>query len=482
MYQGYEAIIGLEVHAQLKTNTKMFCSCRVVEDAEPNTHICPVCMGHPGTLPMVNQSAIDLAIRAGLAVGGTIHEKSVFSRKQYFYPDLPKGYQISQYDLPIITGGKLHVLIDGERRELGITRIHLEEDAGKSFHRESGTLVDYNRGGTPLIEIVSEADMRTPEEAEAYMRMLHRVLVEADITRGDMEKGNLRCDANISVHKPGTPWGTKVEVKNINSFRYVAKAIEHEIARQIEEIEAGGEIFQETRTWRGNETVLLRTKEGAADYRYFPEPDLPTLVVEQAEIDKQLEWLPGAPFDVHMLDQDANRFATFKAAYGLDDYVARVLLGNDAARALFEQAVELGGKSKAMANWIQGEVMRLLNEGQTVEGSSLTAESLVALQGLIDDGTISHGAGRKVFAVLWEKGGVPAKLVEKMGLIQVSDEGVIRDAVLKAIAANPGNVEKFKGGNGRMIGFFVGQVMKATQGKADPRLTQKILREELAKA
>jgi aspartyl-tRNA(Asn)/glutamyl-tRNA(Gln) amidotransferase subunit B len=352
--------IGLECHAQLRTRTKMFCACPVVAEAPANSVVCPICLGHPGALPALNGEALRLALRAGQALGCEIHPVSIFARKHYFYPDLPKGYQISQYDRPICTGGSVHALVGGELRRWGLTRIHMEEDAGRMHHSTGGSTVDWNRGGVPLIEIVGQPDLHSADEAEAWLRALHRVLVEAGICGGDMEKGQLRCDANVSVGPEGGPLGTRVELKNINSFRFVARALRHEIERQIALMQAGQRVAAETRTWNGHQTVLLRSKETAADYRYFPEPDLPALVLTAEELAPQA--LPGRPLDIHLIEEDRRRLREFCDSHGLSDADGGVLLGEPRARAFFEAAVAAGGERRAMCTWTVGELLRRINE------------------------------------------------------------------------------------------------------------------------
>lgn len=480
----YEAVIGLEVHAQLRTRSKMFCACPNAgstgigaDEAPPNRHVCPICLGHPGTLPSVNAEAVRLAIRAGLALGCAVHPRSIFARKQYFYADLPKGYQISQYEYPLCTGGRVEFEIDGARRSVPLERIHLEEDTGKSTHHADGWRLDFNRCGAPLVEIVSKPAMRTAIEAEAYLRSLHRTLVEAGICTGDMEKGHFRCDANVSVHRPGTPWGTRVEVKNVNSFRFVAKAIGFEIDRQIAVLDGGGAVVPETRTWRNGETVSLRTKEGASDYRYFPEPDLGPLTLLEGEVTAVAASLPAAPLDTFLLDEDARRAEAFRQRYGLTAYAAGVLLADETARSFFEATVAAGGAATEAANWVQGEVLRRTAEGPM--SGALTPASLVALMAEIDNKTISRAQGRQVFDVLWKTGGEPREIIAALGLGQVADDGPIREAARAAIAANPSQVEKYKQGNPKVVGFFMGQVMRATGGRADPALAQRVVAEEL---
>jgi aspartyl-tRNA(Asn)/glutamyl-tRNA(Gln) amidotransferase subunit B len=475
----YQAIIGLECHAQLDTASKLFCRCRVTDGEPPNTHVCPVCLGHPGTLPVANAQAVELAVRAALALSCTVHGISVFARKQYFYPDLPKGYQISQYEEPLATGGRLHVELDGERRFVGITRIHLEEDSGKSIHGEVTTGVDFNRAGVPLIEIVSEPDLRTPREAEAAMRMLHRVLVEAAVTRGDMEKGHFRCDANVSVHHPGAPWGTKVEIKNVNSFRFVARALAHEVDRQERILERGGSVVQETRSWRGDRTASARAKEGSSDYRYFPDPDLPPLQVDDALLGRARKALPGVPLDLWLQKRDAREHEAFRERHGLDDHTAEVLLRSHEPRAFFEAAVAAGGDGAQMARWITGEVLRRINEGEVLADARLSPEALVALQGLVADGTLSHSMAREVFGELWARGGEPREIVVHLGMHQITDEALLGDLVRDIVARHPRHVERYRAGNERMVGFFMGQVMKATGGRADPALASRLVVEAM---
>ena len=478
----YQPVIGLEVHVQLDTQTKLFCGCPIIDGAPPNTAVCPVCLGHPGTLPAINAGAVKLALRAAVAVSCTVNPASVFARKQYFYPDLPKGYQISQYDRPLASAGMVHAVVEGESeaRSWRIHRIHMEEDAGKSIHSERGTLLDFNRAGTPLVEIVSEADFRSGAEAVAYLKALHTTMIEAGVTHGDMEKGQFRCDANVSVHKAGEPWGTRAEVKNVNSFRFVAKAIDFEIKRQTALLESGGTVVLETRQWRDNRTVSMRSKEEASDYRYFPEPDLKPLDIGPHEIEEAVGALPGVPLDRWLLDRASHRRDAFQSKYGLDDYPTTVLLAHQGATELFEAAVAAGGESRAMSNWIQGEVMRRLNDGGTLAECGLTGASLVELQSLVDAGNISHSIAKAVFASVWESGGHPAAIVEEQGLASVGDDGLIREIVQKTMAENPRQVEKFKSGNQGLVGFFIGQVMRSTGGQAEPGLTRKIVVEELS--
>ncbi|MFZ5481352.1 MAG: Asp-tRNA(Asn)/Glu-tRNA(Gln) amidotransferase subunit GatB [Myxococcota bacterium] len=471
----WEAVIGLECHAQLRTASKMFCACPVVQDAAPNSAVCEVCLGHPGTLPALNAEAVALALRAAVALGCEVHATSVFARKNYFYPDLPKGYQISQYDRPLATKGTLHAA----GRAFGLTRIHLEEDAGKMVHGPGGTVVDWNRAGVPLVEIVGEPELRTPEEAEAWLRTLHRLLVRSGVCLGDMEKGHFRCDANVSVHRAGEPWGTRVEIKNVNSFRFVAKAIRYEIDRQIAAYEAGEPVWQETRTWAGNRTVTLRRKEGSADYRYFPEPDLPPLRVGAEEIAAQVAALPGVPLDVWLAEADAARVADWQARYGLSTYDVGVVTADGEVADFFAAAVEAGGEPKAMANWVAAEVLRRTNADGI---GRLQPAHLVAVQRLLDAGAINRDGARRLFDALADAGGDPDAHVATLGLRQVSDEGALRAIVDDLLARHPAELARYRAGNKGMMGFFMGQLMAATDRQADPKLAQRLVREALDSA
>ena len=475
----YEVIIGLEVHVQLDTASKMFCRCPVQDNIDPNRAICPVCVGHPGTLPVLNARAVHLGVAAALATSCTVNSRSVFARKQYFYPDLPKGYQISQFEEPLASNGTIHIRVNGENRAIGIERIHLEEDAGKSMHDSEGTTVDFNRAGTPLAEVVSKAEIRSPEEASQYLKVLHKTMVRAGICKGDLEKGHFRCDANVSVHNPGTPWGTRAEVKNLNSFRFVAKAIQYEIDRQINIIDAGGTIIQETRSWRDGHTHSMRTKEESSDYRYFPEPDLQPLVIDEAMRRRASEFLPATPMDLWLQEEDDRRLAQIQGEYGLDDYSAGVITSSADTLAFFESAVKAGGASRSMANWVQGDVLRRIKEGDDLSESQLTPHGLVQLQELVDAGQLNLAIARKLFDELWDRGAEPKRLVEERGLSVISDPDALRLQIKKVLSEHPSELEKFRGGNKRIIGFFMGQIMRATRGRADPGITNGILIEEL---
>jgi aspartyl-tRNA(Asn)/glutamyl-tRNA(Gln) amidotransferase subunit B len=476
----YQPIIGIECHVQLDTATKLFCRCPITHAAPANASICPTCTGQPGTLPALNEVAVRLAIRAGLAIGCTVQERSIFARKNYFYPDLPKGYQITQFDAPICTDGKLHVFMEGSQRVFGVTRLHMEEDAGKMIHGADGTLVDWNRAGTPLAEIVSEPDLRNASEAEAYARMLHRVMVSARVTQGDMNKGHMRFDANVSVHQPSEPWGSKVEIKNLNSFRFMRKAIEFEISRQVEVLENGGEIFQETRTWTGSTTETMRTKEGAADYRYFAEPDLPPLVVSESERKKQSAILETHPLDVHLLEKDAAQIEQWKTEFGLTEYEVSVLTSSVEVADFYRSTVAIGGHPKMMSNWVQSELLGLARAANvSISELQLTPQTLVDLQRLLDEEKINRPVAKKLLQQISISGGEVEQLVEEGGLGRLGDEPAIRSVVKAAIDSHPDQASRYREGNHKLAGFFMGEVMKATGGKADPQLANRLVKEEL---
>ena len=476
----YESVIGLEVHVQLLTNSKIFCGCSTHFGDPPNTNVCPICLGLPGTLPVLNKRAVELAMRASLALNCTVQEHSRFARKNYFYPDLPKGYQISQYELPLATNGWLEIEHEGEKRRIGITRLHLEEDAAKNLHEgfsQSATkaYIDYNRCGTPLSEIVSEPDMRTPEEAYAYLTTLRQIMLYTGVSDCNMEEGSLRCDANVSVRLRGAKeFGTKVEVKNLNSFRFLQKALEYEIDRHIGVLESGSRIFQETRLWNQVEscTVSMRSKEKAHDYRYFPEPDLLPIHVSSAWREEVLRSLPELP--------EAKR-ARFISAYGLTPYDAEVLTGTQALADYFEAAAKTGASAKAAANWIQTELLRRLNDsGKEIEASPVSPAALAELLKLVESGKITGSIGKKVFAAMFETGRSAAEIVAAEGLAAQVGDSAIEQAARDVIAKNPDNVAKFKSGNEGVFKFFVGQVMRATRGQANPQAVNDILRKLLS--
>ncbi|MFC4077626.1 Asp-tRNA(Asn)/Glu-tRNA(Gln) amidotransferase subunit GatB [Salinithrix halophila] len=472
----FETVIGLEVHAELSTRTKIFCGCSTEFGAPPNTHTCPVCLGHPGVLPVLNKQAVEFAVKASLALNCEIAETSKFDRKNYFYPDLPKAYQISQYDKPVGENGWIEIEVGGEKKRIGITRVHLEEDAGKLNHSENGdgSLVDYNRVGVPLIEIVSEPDMRSPEEGRAYLEKLKQILQYTGVSDVKMEEGSLRCDANISLRPVGQrEFGTKTEMKNLNSFRNVERALEYEQERQGKVLSEGGAITQQTMRWLENEnkTKVMRSKEEAHDYRYFPEPDLVELHIDESWREKIRTTLPELP--------DARR-ERYMEQYGLSSYDAALLTSTKKTADFFDQVTAAGAESKAAANWISGELLGYLNtQGKELEETAITAESLAGMIGLIEKGTISNSIGKKVFKELIEKGGDPAGIVEEKGWVQISDEGKLQEVVSEIVAANPQSVTDLKNGKDRALGFLVGQVMKATKGKANPKLVNELIRKEI---
>ena len=475
----YEAVIGLEVHAQLRTATKIFCACQAAFGDAPNAHVCPVCLGLPGALPVMNAHAVDLAVAAALALECEVHETSVFARKNYFYPDLPKGYQISQYERPLATGGRVVIDTGQGARAIALTRIHLEEDAGKSLHEgfadsDRRTYVDFNRAGVPLIEIVSEPELRTATEAATYFETLRRLLVWIGVNDGNMEEGSLRCDANVSVRRAGaTTLGTKAEVKNVNSFRYLQKAIEYEIARQIDVVDRGGRVEQETRLFDAalGKTFSMRSKEEAHDYRYFPEPDLPPLSVSPARKAQVAAALPELP--------DA-RQARFVSEYRLPAYDAAVLTDSRALADFFEATARASGNPKAASNWVMGEVLRTLKARSTaIEQVGVTPAALGALIRLVDAGTISNTVAKAVFEQMDGTGRAAADIVAEQGLAQVSDEGVLAGVVAGVVGAHADAVQQYRNGKKAAFGFLVGEAMKASGGNADPRRLSQLLRTTL---
>src|SRR5882762_3790567 len=471
----YEPVIGLEVHVQLLTRTKIFCGCSTRFGDPPNTNVCPVCLGLPGTLPVLNKRAVEMAMRASLALHCTVHDHSRFAPKNYFYPDLPKGYQISQYELPLATGGWLEVEVGGAKKRIGITRLHLEEDAAKNLHEgfaqsAQKTYIDYNRCGTPLSEIVSEPDMRTPEEAYAYLTTLRQILLYTGVSDCNMEEGSLRCDANVSVRPRGSKeFGTKVEVKNLNSFRYLQKALEYEIERHIGVLESGGRIGQETRLWNQAEghTVSMRSKEKAHDYRYFPEPDLLPVHVSAAWRDEVLRTLPELP--------EAKR-ARFVSSFGITPYDAEVLTNTQALADYFESVVKAGAPGKAAANWMQTELLRgLKDSGKEIDASPVSPAALAELVKLVESDKITGAVAKKVFATMFESGRTAAEIVVAEGLAAQVSESAIEDAVREIIAKNPENLAKYRSGSEGVIKYLIGQVMKITRGQANPQLVNQIV-------
>lgn len=473
----FEPVIGLEVHAQLETESKIFSTASTAFGAEPNSQVTPVCLGMPGVLPVLNKKALELAVKAALALNCTIHERSRFARKNYFYPDLPKGYQISQYEEPYSSGGWLDIPSGEAVKRIRLTRIHMEEDAGKLVHDNSGSgsLVDLNRAGVPLIEIVSEPDISDAEEAVAYLKKLRSILRYIGVCDGNMEEGSLRCDANVSIRPKGSDkLGTKVEIKNVNSFKFIQRAIEYEIKRQEAVIESGGEIIQETRLYDADKgvTFSMRTKEEAHDYRYFPDPDLLPVEISTEDIEALKASLPELP--------DARR-GRFEKEYGLPEYDAGVLTSSRDIADYFEAALSHYKNPKTLGNWIMTEVLRELREEDDISAFPVKAEKLAGLLNLIEDGTISGKIAKDVFAEMVSEGGTAKDIVEKKGIKQISDKGELESLISGILKKHPDEISRYKGGDEKLIGFFVGQVMKATQGKANPKLVNDILRSELAK-
>ena len=476
----YEAVIGLEVHVQLATATKAFCPCSTRFGDAPNQNTCPVCLGLPGSLPVLNRAAVEMSMRAALALHCTVHETSRFARKNYFYPDLPKGYQISQYELPLATGGWVEIVVEGAVKRIGVTRLHMEEDAAKNVHdgfadSDSRSYIDFNRGGVPLCEIVSEPDMRSAAEAHAYLTALKQTLEYTGVSDCDMEKGSLRCDGNVSVRLRGAEkFGTKTEVKNLNSFRYVARAIEHEIERQVGILESGGRVAQETRLWNvgAGRTEPMRSKEAAHDYRYFPEPDLQPLRVSAAWREDVLRTMPELP------DAKRTRFLT---QYGISPYDAGVLAATRALADYFEAALGAGAPGKAASSWIQTELLRRLNEsGAEISASPISPAALADLLSRIEKGEITAANGKKVFGKMFESGKGAAAVIAEEGLGGQTGADEVERAALDVIAKNPDNVAKYKSGNEGVFKFFVGQVMRATRGQADPQVVNDTLKRLLA--
>ncbi|TAJ29247.1 MAG: Asp-tRNA(Asn)/Glu-tRNA(Gln) amidotransferase subunit GatB [Nitrospirae bacterium] len=476
--QAYEVVIGLEVHAQLLTKSKMFCACGADFGLPANTQTCPVCLGMPGTLPVINRTAVEMAVRAGLALNCAIRSKNRFARKNYFYPDLPKGYQISQYEAPICENGVVEVAVGDSRKPIRVRRAHLEEDAGKNVHdgdNRAVSLVDLNRAGTPLLEIVTEPDMRSADEVVAYLKMLRDILMYLDVCDGNMEQGSLRCEPNLSLRPVGQQaFGTKVELKNINSFKFVKDAIEYEIKRQTKVLNGGGKIQQETRLWNVDKgvTATMRSKEEAHDYRYFPDPDLVPLDLAQDWIDALRMALPELP------EARQKRFVT---DYGLPDYDAGVLTTSKALADYFEACVTLHNQPKTVSNWVMGELLRELNNaGCSAASSPVSPERLVSLLQLVDKGTISLKVARDIFPELYASGKSPEQIVQAKGLTQVSDEGALEKVIGEVMAKNPAQVAQYRSGKDTVLGFFVGQVMKASGGKANPGKVNELLKKKLA--
>lgn len=475
----YEPVIGLEVHVELKTNTKIFCNSGTEFGADPNHHACPVCLGLPGVLPVTNKKVVEYAIKAGLALNCQIAPYSKFDRKNYYYPDLPKNYQVSQYDLPIAEHGYIEIDVDGKTKRVGVTRVHMEEDAGKLVHQGTisttpYSLVDYNRTGVPLIEIVSEPDMRSPEEAIAYLEKLKAIIQYTGVSDCKMQEGSLRCDANISLRPAGQKeFGTRTELKNMNSFKALQKALVYEIERQTEVIGDGGRVVQETRSWdeAGGVTLSLRSKEEAHDYRYFPEPDLVPMVISDAWVDEIKATLPELP------DERKTRFIEH---YNLPAYDAMVLTSTREMADFYEQCVALFNNPKSVSNWMMGEFSRLMNaDNMEITAIRITPAQLAKMLQLLEEGTISGKIAKTVFEEMFAGGKDPEIIVREKGLVQISDQGAIEAVVDQVIADNPKSVEDYRGGKDRALGFLVGQVMKSTKGKANPGLVNKLLKDKL---
>jgi aspartyl-tRNA(Asn)/glutamyl-tRNA(Gln) amidotransferase subunit B len=474
----WETVIGLEIHAQLATRSKIFSGSSTAYGAEPNTQANLVDLGYPGVLPVLNADAVRMAVKFGLAIGATVSRRSVFARKNYFYPDLPKGYQISQYELPVVQAGSLRIrLPDGAEKTVGITRAHLEEDAGKSLHEnlQGASGIDLNRAGTPLLEIVSEPDMRAPAEAAAYMRAIHQLVRYLGICDGNMQEGSFRCDANVSVRPAGQrEFGTRAELKNLNSFRFVEKAIEYEVERQIELLESGGQVVQETRLYDADrdETRPMRSKEEANDYRYFPDPDLLPVVLDEAFVAEVQQELPELP--------EAKR-TRFLADYGLREEEVDILVASRALADYFEAVAGTAkDQAKLAANWVVGELSAALNrDGLDIEASRVPPHALGELLLRIQDGTVSGKLAKEVFEAMWAGEGSADEIIDRKGLRQITDTGAIEQVVDEVLAANAAQVQQYRDGNQKVLGFFVGQVMKATQGKANPQQVNAILREKL---
>ena len=475
--EDYEIVIGLEVHAELSTKTKIFCSCKTAFGGAPNTQVCPICMAMPGTLPVLNEKVVEYAVKAGLATNCEIERNSKNDRKNYFYPDLPKSYQISQYDKPLCIGGNIEIETSNGTKKIGITRIHIEEDAGKLNHDDlgGGSLVDLNRAGVPLIEIVSEPDMRSAEEAEHYLRKLKSILEYIEVSDCKMEEGSLRADVNVSVHKKGEAFGQRTEMKNMNSFRSIVRAIDYEANRQIDVIEAGGEIVQETLRWDevSGKTFPMRDKEDAQDYRYFPDPDLVAIKLSEEYIEHIKNSLPELP---------ESRKKRYLEEYKLSEKDAKIITSSKYLSDLFEQAGEISENIKAVGNWIISDISRILNETETDPiAIPFDAKQLAELVMLIDKGTINSSIGKKVLEELFENPRNPEEIIKEKGWIQISDEGAIKEVVLKVLEANPQSVADYKAGKDRALGFLVGQAMKETKGKANPQMLNKMFVEEMKK-
>ncbi|MEN6469432.1 MAG: Asp-tRNA(Asn)/Glu-tRNA(Gln) amidotransferase subunit GatB [Smithella sp.] len=473
----FETVIGLEVHAQMLTDTKIFCNCSTKFGGAPNSHACPVCLGMPGVLPVLNKKVVEYGMKMALATNCTINPSNSFARKNYFYPDLPKGYQISQYAYPLAEHGYILVEANGEQKKIGITRIHMEEDAGKLIHDENNpsSYVDLNRTGVPLIEIVGEPDLRSPEEAAEYLKRLHEILVYLEICDGNMEEGSFRCDANVSIRPVGQKeFGTRTELKNMNSFRNVQRALEYEVKRQQYLVENGQKIIQESRLWDDAQgvTTSMRSKEEAHDYRYFPDPDLVPVLVDEA-------WIAGIREELPELPQVKRE--RFVKEYQIPAYDAGVLTADKALALYYEDVVKLCGKPKQVSNWVMGDVLRFLNEDKRdIRQCPITAQSLADMIQLIEEGAISGKMAKDVIDEMYKTGKPPQEIIKEKGLAQITDEGELVKTITAIIEANPNQLKDYRGGKEKLFGFFVGQVMKATQGKANPQLVNDLLKKMLA--
>ncbi|OGW14051.1 MAG: aspartyl/glutamyl-tRNA amidotransferase subunit B [Nitrospinae bacterium RIFCSPLOWO2_12_FULL_47_7] len=475
----YEVVIGLEVHAQLKTKSKIFCSCSTEFCRPGNVNTCPICLGMPGSLPVLNKKAVEYAIRAGLATHCRIEPLNRFARKNYFYPDLPKGYQISQYELPLATKGYINIRQNGAKKKIGLTRIHMEEDAGKLIHGENlghpdKSYADFNRAGVPLVEIVSEPDIRSPEEAREYLTELKSILEYTDVCDCNMEEGSLRCDANVSLRPPGQKeFGTRAEIKNINSFRFVQKALEYEIERQTKILDRGEKVIQETRLYNSAEgvTYSMRSKEEAHDYRYFPEPDLVPIVIDEKMINEIRKTLPELP------EQKRERFIR---EYEIPEYDAGVLTASQPLAGFYEKSIRFYNKPKVVSNWIMGELLReLKNDERGIEDCPITPKTLADMLALMDNGVINGKIAKTVFEEMYRTGKTAEAIVQEKGLTQITDEGKIIKIIEDVMVANPAQLNDYRNGKDKLFGFFVGQVMKATQGQANPAAVNQLLKEKL---
>lgn len=473
-FNDWEPVIGLEIHAQLLTKSKLFCSCSAAYGGDDNENTCPVCTAQPGALPVLNKTAVEFAIKTGIALNCEVKKNSVLSRKQYFYPDSPSGYQISQYDKPVNEKGFVEFVLDGKRRRIGITRAHMEADAGKSTHVGEYSLINLNRAGVPLMEIVSDPDIRTPQEAAEYARTVRQILRYLEVCDGNLEEGSLRCDCNVSVRKKGTEkFGTRVEIKNINSFRFVEKAIEFEIHRQIDCLESGEPIYQETRLYDPdkNRTFVMRSKEEAEDYRYFPDPDLLPIHLTQDSINQVKSGMPELPLI---------RAQRFIDDYNLPEYDAFLLISEKALSEYFESVAKVSGNPKSASNWIMSDLIRELNDNKKeVSESPISAENLGKMISEIDKGTISGKIAKTVFTEMWSSGKDPQTIIKEKGLVQITDSSAIEKIISDVINANPAQLAEYRGGKEKVFGFFVGQVMKASKGQASPEMVNDLLKQKL---